>query len=149
MVLNVVSAFVPMEATTYSQRLAAAIGVDEDMGRWGDADRDRVKRFASALGITRQAVEKYFRDGSKALSSPNNSRAARYLRVDPDWLATGEGVMRGARAWPFGDELSPEDFFALSDEEVRPAVDVLRAAAARRHQARALTPSEKRAANAR
>lgn len=123
-----------MPPTTYAQRLAEALGVSPSMAGWDGSDREKVKRLAAALGISRQAVEKYFRDSSNAMSAPNNSKAARYLRVDPDWLATGDGK-KHARAWVFGNDLSPEDFFGLTAEEIRPALDVLQAAILRRKAA--------------
>ena len=93
-----------MADTTYVQRLAAAMGVPEERAKWSADDKARVRALASRLDVSPQAIDKYFRDGSKAMSAPNNSRTARYLKVDPDWLATGEGEMRSAAAtaanWP-------------------------------------------------
>jgi transcriptional regulator with XRE-family HTH domain len=47
--------------------------------------------LASGIGISPQAVNKLYAGTSKALSARNNSKAAAWLGVDPDWLATGEG----------------------------------------------------------
>jgi transcriptional regulator with XRE-family HTH domain len=121
-----------MVETTYTQRLAAALDVPEDKKLWNTEAREKALALASELGVSRQAVEKFFRDESGSMSAENNSRAARFLRVDPDWLATGEGDMRSARAWPFGSALTPAEFFLLEAEDVRPAIDVLLAAVARR-----------------
>ncbi len=37
---------------------------------------------------------------SKALTAENTAKAARFLRVDWYWLATGEGEMEPAPSWP-------------------------------------------------
>ncbi len=52
--------------------------------------------LAEALGITRQAIDKVLKGGSKEMSASNNARAAQLLNVDPTWLATGEGTARPA-----------------------------------------------------
>lgn len=46
--------------------------------------------LANALGISYQGVRKVF-DSDGAFGSENNLRAAEYFRVNPRWLATGEG----------------------------------------------------------
>jgi phage repressor protein C with HTH and peptisase S24 domain len=73
------------------------------------------------------------------MTAENNSKAAKFLRVDPDWLATGEGLMRTERIWPFGSEIAPQQYFALPQEATRPAIDVL-LAAVRRSEADHSTP---------
>jgi transcriptional regulator with XRE-family HTH domain len=51
-----------------------------------------VVEFAEALGVTRQAIDKILKGGSKEMSASNSARAAQLLNVDPVWLATGEGT---------------------------------------------------------
>lgn len=62
---------------------------------------DRAK-LAKACGISVQAVGQVLLGKSKAFSADSSARAARFLRVDPYWLATGEGEPRPA------DKLSDE-----------------------------------------
>jgi hypothetical protein len=50
--------------------------------------------LAKALGITYTGAMKALsggKDGTSAMSAINNSKAAKLLGVDPDWLATGDG----------------------------------------------------------
>jgi len=47
--------------------------------------------LAAAMGVSYQAVKKVIDGGSTAFSAANNSVAARALKVNGDWLATGEG----------------------------------------------------------
>lgn len=47
--------------------------------------------LATAIGISYQAVKKVLEGTSAAFSAPNNTLAARFLRVNSDWLATGDG----------------------------------------------------------
>ena len=49
--------------------------------------------FAAALGISYQAVKKIVDGKSSAFTAHNNSKAAKFLSVNTDWLATGEGEM--------------------------------------------------------
>lgn len=59
------------------------------------------ERLASHLGVTIQAINKVVGGKTAALSAPNNSKAARFLGVDADWLAIGEGSRISQDAWPF------------------------------------------------
>lgn len=67
----------------YSSRLQAAM------------DLRSVKRtqLSKALGISYVAVKKVLDGQTKAFTAENNSIAASFLGVSPDWLATGEGDM--------------------------------------------------------
>jgi hypothetical protein len=67
----------------YKDRLAAAMA--EDVTPW---------QLASHLGMSYQGVRKVLDGKSGAFNAVNNSKAAQFLNVNPDWLATGEGVMR-------------------------------------------------------
>lgn len=67
--------------STYKERLAAAM-------ERASAD---VHSVAKALDISYTAVKKVVDGKSNALTAENNAKAARFLKVDSDWLATGEG----------------------------------------------------------
>lgn len=58
-------------------------------------DLRSVKRtqLSKALGISYVAVKKVLDGQTKAFTAENNSIAASFLGVSPDWLATGEGDM--------------------------------------------------------
>lgn len=71
---------------TYGQRLKKTMAT---------AKKSR-KELALTLGCTVQAIGMVITGGGKlerGLSAENNVKAARYLRVDSYWLATGEGEM--------------------------------------------------------
>jgi phage repressor protein C with HTH and peptisase S24 domain len=53
------------------------------------------QQLADALGISYQAVRKIVNRQSTAFTAENNSKAAKVLRVNADWLATGQGSMLG------------------------------------------------------
>lgn len=122
-----------MEATTYAERLAEALGVPAKFDDWTRDDRARVQRLADHLDISYSGMSRYFKQGyeERMLAADNHMRASRFLKVDPMWLATGDGSKRGFQAWPFGDEISPADFYALGADAVQPAIDVIKAAIAR------------------
>lgn len=69
-----------------------------------------VSQLASGMGVSYQAVKRVLDGLSKAFSAANNTRASAFLRVSPDWLATGMGQME-----------------ATFDANVRPAVVGMRA----------------------
>jgi hypothetical protein len=48
--------------------------------------------LADELEISLQAVRKLLAGASKAMNSTNNAKAAQFLRVESDWLATGSGA---------------------------------------------------------
>jgi hypothetical protein len=71
----------------YRDRLADAMGYKDPAA----VPPAACAELARVIGVSRQAVEKLLKhDGSKTLATPNNSKAARHLGVDTDWLATGE-----------------------------------------------------------
>lgn len=73
------------------------------------ANNDQVRKLAAQLKITYQGLRKLIAGESKTLMAKTNSKAAKEMGVDPDWLATGEGEMHSERVWPFTD-LSPSDW---------------------------------------
>jgi transcriptional regulator with XRE-family HTH domain len=91
---------------TYGKRLKQAIEL---------AGTDRAA-LAADLGVSVQAVGQVItggRNGTQTFTASNNVKAARFLRVDPLWLATGEGDMVSANVWPFA-LLTPDDVRKLS-----------------------------------
>jgi len=68
---------------TYGDRLERALQL---------AGRSR-KDLCGAIGVTLQALGQVLSGKTKALTSENSAKAARFLRVDHYWLATGEGQM--------------------------------------------------------
>ena len=67
----------------YKQRLNQAMG-----------ETTSVRQVASALGVSYQAVKKVVDGKSAAFTAENNAKVSKFLRVSPDWLATGLGEMR-------------------------------------------------------
>lgn len=91
----------------YKDRLKAAMGKTVT-----------VQQLANGIGLSYQAIKKVVDGKSKALSAENNSKAARFLKVRADWLATGDGEMHLKKStaavvgmvprtagWPFSDEV--------------------------------------------
>lgn len=70
-----------METARYGERLQAAM----------DARGAKRKDLAAAIGVSAQAVGDVIRGKSLAFTAENNAKTARFLRINPDWLATGEG----------------------------------------------------------
>lgn len=66
---------------TYAERLQHA------MSRCGVT----TTKLADALGVSYNAVAKVLKGGSNGFSTQNNFKAAEFLKVDPHWLATGDG----------------------------------------------------------
>lgn len=82
-------------AMTYGKRLDKALGA---------AGKSR-KELAAQLGCSPQAVGMVITGAGKQerfLSVENHAEAARFLRVDSYWLATGKGEMRPSEARPSG-----------------------------------------------
>lgn len=67
----------------YSERLASAL----------KARNTTVSELAAGMGVSYQAVKRVLDGLSKAFSASNNTKAAAFLRINPDWLATGQGSM--------------------------------------------------------
>ncbi len=76
----------PMDS--YKQRLAHAISLARI------PEREARAVLAAALEISPQAVGMVLTGKSKAFSADNSAKAARFLKVDHFWLATGEGEPR-------------------------------------------------------
>lgn len=72
---------------TYGMRLNEAIGL---------AKTDR-KTLAASLGVSVQAIGDVINGKTKAFTAENNANAARALKVDAHWLATGSGDPRPGR----------------------------------------------------
>ena len=67
----------------YGERLEAAL----------KARNTTISQLASGMGVSYQAVKRVIDGLSKAFSAANNTKAAAFLRISPDWLATGQGSM--------------------------------------------------------
>lgn len=65
----------------YKDRLAKAM---KEAGKSTSA-------LATELKVTYQAIDKVLKGNTKELTASNNSKAAKFLEVDTDWLATGKG----------------------------------------------------------
>lgn len=72
---------------SYAERLARAMELARLTGR------DARAKLATALGISVQAVGQAL-NGKSKFSAETSARAARFLKVDHFWLATGEGEPR-------------------------------------------------------
>lgn len=69
---------------SYGSRLAEALLI---------ADKSR-RELASSIGVSVQAIGQIINSDESMLNAANSAQAARYLRVDHHWLATGEGEAR-------------------------------------------------------
>lgn len=79
------------------------------------------KAVGLAVGISEQAVVMVIRGETNAFTAENAAKAARALRVDVYWLATGEGDPRPNSGWPFLS-FGPAEFFRL-DPALRQEVE--------------------------
>lgn len=70
-----------------------------------DARNVTVTELARGMGVTYQAVKRVLDGLSKSFSAENNAKAAAFLQVNPDWLATGMGSMELSRPDPVEIEL--------------------------------------------
>lgn len=68
--------------TEYRERLRQAMGASVS-----------IAQLACALDVSYQAVKKLLDGKSTSFTAINNTKAARFLGVNPDWLATGTGEM--------------------------------------------------------
>lgn len=74
-----------MSNTTLKDRLAAAM---DGLPRGAQA------RLAAACGVSAPSVNGWLSGETKTLGAETVFAAARFLNVNPEWLATGKGVMR-------------------------------------------------------
>ena len=72
---------------------------------------------ATATGVSVQAIGQVIRGETVALTAENSARAAKELRVDHHWLATGEGSPTPKANCPFSQELI-EKLNAMSTEDL-------------------------------
>ncbi|WP_196303116.1 helix-turn-helix domain-containing protein [Ralstonia solanacearum] len=86
-----------LRMNTYGERLQTALKLSHQTRT----------TLAQHLGISEQAIGQVILGSTKALTAENSARAARFLRVDDLWLATGEGeptdsgATREQSLWPF------------------------------------------------
>lgn len=105
------SSFRKLAFMTYGTRLAYALEREEK----SRAD------LADALDVSVQAIGQVItggRSGSQTFTAANHMKAARFLKVSPDWLATGDGDMRPSNVWPF-ERLQPDHVRLLSAKDRR------------------------------
>lgn len=57
------------------------------------ANKDNQSKLAREVGVTRAAVSKWMSTATTSLQTEHAFRVAKYLGVNPQWLATGEGSM--------------------------------------------------------
>jgi hypothetical protein len=103
---NLSSRFRKLAFMTYGKRLQQALQ---------RANKDRAA-LAKELQVSVQAVGQVItggRSGTQTFTAENNSKAARFLLVDPHWLATGDGPMVSSAVWPFVS-VTPEQLQSLS-----------------------------------
>ena len=89
--------------------------------------------LSQAAGCSRQNIGMII-TGAKGedqkLSSQKHAKAAAFLRVNPDWLLTGEGSMQPAPAIEKPEELSPSALQLAELYDLIPARDKIRRAEA-------------------
>lgn len=74
--------------STYGERLAQAL---RHMQGRGPEERFDRKAIAKHMGISVTAIGYILSGKNKAFTGPNHVKAAAFLGVRPEWLATGEG----------------------------------------------------------
>lgn len=87
-ICGTLSTMVVAPPSTLKQRLADAM----------DRAGKDVAALARDMGLSYQAVRKWTDGKTVELTASNNSKLAKLLNVDPDWLATGEGSMDCSQA---------------------------------------------------
>ena len=85
---------VAAQETTYTERFVESI---KKIGRKPESSKD-VRWLAEQTGVSYQAMKKVIAGTTNMLAADNNVRAAKALRVNSEWLATGELGAHGADA---------------------------------------------------
>jgi transcriptional regulator with XRE-family HTH domain len=117
------------EVPPVCERLPAALA------HAGMTDTEFTRRAVMMLSISKQAVGKILNGGSRNFKAENLFAAARILKVNPEWLATGRGPM--ADNIPLGADVLEVAVAmdAVTDPERREEVlGVAYRAATRRHR---------------
>jgi transcriptional regulator with XRE-family HTH domain len=83
-----------MSPRPYGERLLQALQLNGMTEPDGTPKRDARAKLAKEAGVTVQAVGDVLRGTSKAFSAETSAKAARFLKVDHYWLATGDGEPR-------------------------------------------------------
>ena len=100
---------------TLKDRLSWALIKKKDFGPASQSD------LAQHVGVSRASVSDWFTGATKTLEGSNLLKAAEYLNLNPDWLATGKGEARPKktsvgltpiRTWEHQDDL-PEGEYAF------------------------------------
>lgn len=58
-----------------------------------DKKGSNASKLANALGLSRQAIYQVIKGETASLTALNTSKAAEFLGISPDWLASGKGKM--------------------------------------------------------
>jgi antitoxin HigA-1 len=91
--------------------------LQERLSRAFDPSKHTKKGLSVAAKVSAPSVTDWFNGKTKELKGEPLVRAARYLGVDPLWLATGQGPMQAVNVpWPFM-EIAPEAWQSLNERE--------------------------------
>jgi transcriptional regulator with XRE-family HTH domain len=102
--------------------MAAALAYRQSVARPGE--RITQKALADACGVKPPSVVDWFNGDTKTLDGTNLIAAAKFLRVRPEWLASGDGPMTN-NEWLVRQDSAPyEDSPPLAPA---PALDVIEA----------------------
>lgn len=100
----------PEYPSSYKDRLAYALALT-------GLPKAQVRSAVSkAVGVTTAALGQVLNYENRALSAEHNARVAKFCRVDPTWLATGEGSSRPRRVSSEAMDVA-EHYDRLSIEE--------------------------------
>lgn len=102
--------------TTFQERLEKA------MEKTGTSPRE----LADGLGLTYQAVKKVVDGKTRQMAADNCAHAAKFLKVNHWWLATGEGAPKPVEVWPFSQDLQTK-VWSLGPDDLWHAENGLRA----------------------
>jgi transcriptional regulator with XRE-family HTH domain len=80
----------------YGKRLKIAMGLAGLLEADGEVKSGAMAKIGSELGISGSAVGMVLSGQTKQFTPENSAKAARFLKVDHFWLATGEGEPRPA-----------------------------------------------------
>lgn len=80
----------------YGKRLKIAMGLAGLVEPSGELKPGAMAKMGTALGISGAAVGMVLSGQTKQFTPENSAKAARFLKVDHYWLATGEGEARPA-----------------------------------------------------
>lgn len=71
--------------------------------------------LAAELKVTYQAIDKVLKGNTKELTASNNSKAAKFLQVNTDWLATGKGDVARTPRQVTESAAKPDEYLLASE----------------------------------